>query len=167
MDRGPARRRAGRPVCRRCELRKLSAASFSISIGSCQEQARQEGGRLNGVFFIRFSKLRQRLFLLSARQPDVHRDENGKHNQCDERRPLDQKTQHDDNETSILRMAKISIGTAGSNLMGALGFVEHIPGGANQNEPACDKSITEPVQWVKMGVAFPPKERLQKMAAVM
>src|SRR5207247_543614 len=111
-------------------------------------QAWEKGRCVGGVAGICLAKFGQYLPLLSARQPDVHDDQNGKHDQRKQRRPLEQKAEHDEDEAAVLWVSYIGIRPRSGEFALTLGLVKDLPGGGQQDEPAEDQPVAEEMQGV-------------------
>ena len=83
--------------------------------------------------------------------------EHREHQQCEQRRPLQQKAEHDDNKADILRVPDILVDAGRRQCVAALRRVEILPGRRQQDEPAEDRGDTEKVQDTPMRVAVQPK----------
>ncbi len=104
------------------------------------------------------SKLSPRFRFFAMCQPHIHHDQQREHQQGEDRWPLQQETQHDDDEADILRMAHVGIGTRRRQGMLALRLVEDVPGGREKDEAAEDQRIARDVQRTKVGIALEPEE---------
>jgi hypothetical protein len=66
----------------------------------------------------------------------VHRDENRKHREREDRRPLQQEAEHHQDETDILGMTDVTIGARRRQPAVLLRVVEHAPSRGDQDESA-------------------------------
>ena len=116
------------------------------------------------VFFTEFGK---DLAFLSTRKPNIHRHQDWKHGECNQSRPLKKKSNHDEDETDVLRMAHVGVRTRRRQPLGALRLVERLPCRREQNETAEDENVAEQMERIEMRVAPPAKDRVPQMAGVM
>lgn len=105
----------------------------------------EEGGRHGGVLGVPVAELVERVVLLAACQTDIHRNQDREHDQRENRGPLQQKAEHDDDETHVLGVPLHSIGAGRGRLAPMLGSVKDDPPGRDQDEAAADQEIAEQV----------------------
>jgi len=116
------------------------------------------------VFFTEFGK---DLAFLSTRKPNIHRHQDWKHGECNQSRPLKKKSNHDEDETDVLRMAHVGVRTPRRQRMRALRLVKNFPRRREQDEAAEDENVAEQMERIEMRVAPPAKDRVPQMAGVM
>src|SRR5262245_20359921 len=90
-------------------------------------QTREKGGRRNHISAVGFPKFCQDFAFFAPRELHVHRYQDRKHNHGDERRPLKQKPEYDEDEADILWVSYIGVRTRRRERMALLSFVEHFP----------------------------------------
>jgi len=70
---------------------------------------RQKARRFVHVVAIGIAERGERFALLRARELHVHNDENRKHREREQCRPLHEEAEHDQDETDILRMTDVGV----------------------------------------------------------
>src|ERR1051326_333134 len=65
--------------------------------------------------------------LLAFRELDVHDGEYREHRQRQNRRPLQQESEHDQDEADILRMSDVAVSSCRREFVPALCVIEHLP----------------------------------------
>jgi hypothetical protein len=107
---------------------------------------RRQGVRISGwsrhighVPGIGVAELGQRLALLAARKAQVPDDEHRKHDQRQQRRPLQQEAEHDQDEARVLRVANMGIGARCRQRSLPLRLVKHAPSFCDQHKAAADE----------------------------
>jgi len=78
----------------------------SVPSGYSPLRRQQSDEHVTAILVFEFA---QRLVFLHACQPRIHDHEHREHHQRQQRRPLQQEAQHDDNESNILRVPHILI----------------------------------------------------------
>ena len=129
-------------------------------------QTREEGRGRSGVPCVGVAELGPDLALLSMRQAHVHPHEDREHRERQDRRPLDQEPQHDQDEPRVVGVAHVRTGARGGQPVGLLGRVEHPPGGCQQDESSGDEDIAQQVQRVQVWVTPPPQQRFPEVSTV-
>lgn len=98
-------------------------------------QPRNEARHLSHILRILLAELSQGCPFLAMRQAHVHEDENREHRQREQRRPLQQEAEHDEDEADILRMADIGVDAGRHQPTLALRLVKRLP---SDEEEAAD-----------------------------
>lgn len=104
------------------------------------------------------------LFLLG--EAGIGDDENRKHGECYEGRPLNEEAEHDEHKGGIVRVPDLGIGSGCCQTVIALGLVEHMPGFGEQEESDDDEEIACEVNGIEVRTAFPSDEGLEQLAGV-
>jgi len=90
-------------------------------------QAREEPGDSSRVPCVGLAELREYLALFTVSESYVHPNQYRKHNKSYQGRPLQKEPQHYQDESSVLRVADISVRACGRQRVIMLRFVENSP----------------------------------------
>lgn len=88
---------------------------------------RNKSGHIFCMAGIKLAELGQRLFFFSSSQALIDPDQNGKQGQGRQRGPLNQKSQHDNDKSGVLRVPYPGIGSGAGDFEIAPGPVKHFP----------------------------------------
>src|SRR5205809_7790083 len=97
-------------------------------------EVQDESRRGRGVPIPRVTELGAHLLLLSARKSSIGVDKNRKHHNSGNRRPLQQESQHDQNEPSVRRMAHVRVRSSRREFPVLLCCVKDTPSGRKQDK---------------------------------
>src|SRR3546814_1100865 len=89
-----------------------------------------------------------------------------KHEERQQRRPLQQEPEHHEYEAEILRVTDRAIGARRRQHAVALGDVECLPGRSDQDEAATDKREAEQMKRTEMRISTPAEQFFEKMAGI-
>lgn len=118
------------------------------------------------VTLVRRSKRRCSLALLLASQADVHPDQDRKHGESEQGRPLEEKAEQDQDEAHILGVPHIGIGTCDRQLTLSLSLIQYLPCGRYQKKPSADEHEAEEMKRPKVRIRLPAEEHFQEMPRV-
>src|SRR3546814_561567 len=103
---------------------------------------------------------------LGAGETHIHYDQHRKHEERQQRRPLQQEPEHHEYEAEILRVTDRAIGARRRQHAVALGDVECLPGRSDQDEAATDKREAEQMKRTEMRISTPAEQFFEKMAGI-
>lgn len=101
----------------------------------------------------------QRLTLLDLGEPPIHKNQDGKHRHGQDRRPLHQKPEHDQDKAVVLRMAHTCVDAGVSQSFLALGLVERLPADRDQQEAATDEGEAQEMERTEMRIGLPAGQK--------
>ena len=107
-----------------------------------------------------------RLPLFADGEPHVHEAQDREHRQREDRRPLQQKTEQDRDESDVLRVAHTRIGAGRGQRAALLVRIEHAPGGRQQPEAPADEQEAQQVEGAEVRVGAPTEHHFQQMAGI-
>src|SRR5215831_17272194 len=88
------------------------------------------------ILFIDGSKFRHDVTLFAISQPHIHGDKNRKHHKCWKRWPFQKESQHNQDESTVLRMTHIRIWAGCREFMSLLGLIQDAPRRRKNDESA-------------------------------
>lgn len=100
------------------------------------------------------------------REPHVHEHQNREHRQRQDRRPLQQEAEHDDDERDVLRVPYPGIDTLRRQPPAPLRLIQDPPGGGQQDEAPEDQHVARNMQRTEMRISLPAEDRGPQMPAV-
>src|SRR6266496_1536913 len=130
-------------------------------------ESRKESRRPGHIPSVFLAKLGQHFSLFATCKLHVHRHENRKHDESDDCRLLEKKTQHDEYEAIILRVANVSVRTCQSKGLRMLRIIEHFPSSREKNKSAEDQNIAQNVERIKVRVDLPTQKRVPQVSRIM
>jgi hypothetical protein len=92
------------------------------------------------------------------RKPAIHVNENREHRQRDQGGPLEQETNHDRQETGVLRVPDPLIRPRRRELSLTLSTPKYAPGRGDEPEAATDQCVANDVEWAEMRVPRPSNQ---------
>src|SRR6516225_8447809 len=110
------------------------------------EQMGNPSGGDGGVVLISATEIAKRLPLFGMGKPNVHPHQQREHDQRQDGGPLKEESEHDGDESDVLRMPHVGIDAGGRELMLALCPVEYGPGGGEENESSNDQQVAQDMQ---------------------
>src|SRR5665647_1241401 len=119
------------------------------------------------IMLILFPEFGARLLFFGSGQPHVHVNQNWKHRQGDDSRPLQQESEHDHHEPGILRMPDFCVRSGCGQGMPSLRPVQHLPRIGQQEEPCNDQDIAQQVKRAEMRIAAPAEQLFQQVPGIM
>src|SRR3989344_2315269 len=119
------------------------------------------------IAVVGLAKFFSHLLLLPEREPRVHHDENREHDESDDRWPLEEETEHNDDESHVLRMADLGIRASSCNGVLLLRLEEHVPRCREEDEARDDENVAEDVQRTEVRVDVQSQHRLPEMPGIM
>ena len=122
-------------------------------------RARQEGRNPLHISAVLVAEFLQRFSLLDPRQPHIHDHQHRKHQQRQDRRPLQQEAEHDDDKPDILWVPNILVDARRRQYMPALRAIENLPRCRQQDEAAKDCRNAQHMQDAPMRIAMQTKQR--------
>src|SRR5690606_12690340 len=96
----------------------------------------------------------------------VHDGQHRKHQECWQRRQLQEETKHNGNEGHVLWMSNISIYARGGQTMVALCLPQRMPGVRQRDKPTENKYVAQDMEKVPMRIAIHTEQRVNQMAVV-
>jgi hypothetical protein len=81
----------------------------------------EPSGRCCRITIVVFAEFRSDLAFLLARQSHIHPHQHGEHRERQQRRPLQEKAEHHQDEADILRVADVAVWSVGREDMTLLG----------------------------------------------
>src|SRR3546814_97987 len=136
------------------------------SSGRRARQARNEPGNAAPIALIVGAEACDRIAFLGAGETHIHDDQHRKHEERQQRRPLQQEPEHHEYEAEILRVTDRAIGARRRQHAVALGDVECLPGRSDQDEAATDKREAEQMKRTEMRISTPAEQFFEKMAGI-
>lgn len=125
---------------------------MSASLARVREGGK-EARRARGIGVELGAELLAHVLLLVDSQPRIHHDEEGEHQQRQQRRPLQQKAEKDRHEGHILRVPNPGVWAAHGKLGVPLRVVEHRPGARQKPEAAPDEDVARDMKRAEVRVA--------------
>src|SRR3569832_1098492 len=104
--------------------------------------------------------------LLMSSLSRIHEYQHRKHEQCKNRGPLQQETEHDQDERNVLRMADTRVGTTHRQHMFFMRRIEHLPCRGEQPKTASDECHAKHMKRSPMRMGTPAEQHLQKMSRI-
>src|SRR5271166_5428376 len=98
------------------------------------------------VVAIRVAERGERLTFLDPGEPPIHEHQDWEHRQGEDRRPLQQKPEHDEDEAVVLRMPNTRVDAGVSQSFLALCAVERLPAIRDQPKAGTDESVAQKVK---------------------
>ncbi|KKS20877.1 MAG: hypothetical protein UU78_C0049G0002 [Candidatus Roizmanbacteria bacterium GW2011_GWC2_41_7] len=90
-------------------------------------QPRKESGCARGIAHVMLAIFGHGVAFFPFGQARVHEDQDRKHGERDQRRPLQKEAEHDQYEAEVLRVAHVGVWPAGCQFAAALRLVEDAP----------------------------------------
>src|SRR5215510_11485302 len=118
------------------------------------------------ILFIDGSKFRHDLTLFAMSQPHIHGDKNRKHHKCWKRWPFQKESQHDQDESPVLRVTHMRIWSGCRECVSLLCFVQDTPGRREKNESPKDEDAARDMEYIEMGISFQTQERMPQMTGI-
>src|SRR3546814_7883311 len=97
------------------------------------------------IFLVGLAELGQRLPFLLSGQPHVHPDQDREHREREQRRPLEEGAEQDQDKANILRMTDLGIGACSRERVPLLGGVENAPRRSDKPEAAADEGEAQEI----------------------
>ena len=120
-----------------------------------------------GVGATILTELGVHLLLLSARETHVHPAEDREHDRGEQRGPLQEEAQHDQQEPNVLWVPHAGVRPARCELAAPLCLIEDAPGPGEQYESAGDQRVGGDVEGTEMRIGLPAEQHLQEVPGVM
>src|SRR5665647_333094 len=136
----------------------LCTISNSESRKKCRNRPR--------IMLILFPKFGARLLFFGSGQPHVHVNQNWKHRQGDDGRPLQQESEHDYHEPGILRMPNFCVRSGCGQGMPSLRLVQHLPRRSQQKETGNDQYVAQQMERAEVRIAAPAEQLFQQEAGI-
>src|SRR5579885_224551 len=141
----------------RCAVpRKLSASL----------EAWDKGWNPPHVICVRGSELGEHLFLFPVSEPGIHDNQDWKHYERRNGRPLKEETKHDDHKGYVLRMPDCGVRPRRRELVSTLSGVQHLPRRGEQDVTRDDEDHAEKMQRVRVRISLPPEQGMPEVAGV-